>query len=93
MGGACAGRTTTVVLTAAEYERLRHPVPATTLYDLPAAEADDEEFDVSRGAVLRSWLRDELLPGWNGRIRPVDQRVTQREAELQVPAPELEADR
>lgn len=42
------GRTTTVVLSAAEYERLRHPVPATTLYDLLAAEADDVELDVSR---------------------------------------------
>lgn len=42
------GRTTTVVLSAAEYERLRHPRTATTLHDLLAAEAGDVELDVSR---------------------------------------------
>lgn len=48
------GRTTTVVLSVAQYERLRHPRPAATLYDLLAAEADDVELDIARDRSVGS---------------------------------------
>lgn len=63
-----------------------------TVGEVTAGVLSKERKDPAAGAVLRSWLRDELLPGWNGRILPVDQMVAQREAELQVPDPKPEAD-
>ncbi|WP_280458665.1 MULTISPECIES: type II toxin-antitoxin system VapC family toxin [Nocardia] len=63
-----------------------------TVGEVTAGVLSKERKDPAAGAVLRSWLRDDLLPAWNGRILPVDQRVAQREAELQVPDPKPKAD-
>jgi predicted nucleic acid-binding protein len=43
--------------------------------------------DVSKGAMLRSWMVDHVLPAFAGRILPVDGPVAQRCAALHVPDP------
>jgi predicted nucleic acid-binding protein len=46
-----------------------------------------ERRDAIQGAILRAWLRDQLLPAFAGRILPVDTAVALRAAQLQVPDP------
>jgi toxin FitB len=46
-----------------------------------------ERRDRSRGAILRSWMEDHVLPTFYGRILPVDTPVAQRCAALHVPSP------
>jgi toxin FitB len=46
-----------------------------------------ERRDALQGAVLRVWLRDQLLPSFAGRVLPVDTAVALRAARLQVPDP------
>jgi predicted nucleic acid-binding protein len=41
--------------------------------------------DVAQGAVLRAWVDEKILPGFDGRILPVDTAVARRCAQLQVP--------
>jgi hypothetical protein len=46
-----------------------------------------ERRDESQGAMLRSWLKDRVLPAFTGRILPVDSAVALRCAALHVPNP------
>jgi hypothetical protein len=46
-----------------------------------------ERRDASQGAMLRSWLDDQVLPAFAGRILPVDASVALRCAALHVPSP------
>jgi len=46
-----------------------------------------ERRDPAQAAVLRSWVRDNVIPEFDGRILPVDLLVAQRCAMLQVPNP------
>lgn len=48
--------------------------------------------DTAQGAVLRSWIDDQILPRFEGRILPIDTAVAQRCARLQVPDPRAERD-
>jgi predicted nucleic acid-binding protein len=40
--------------------------------------------NASQGAVLRAWLENKILPGFKGRILPVDVDVARRCADLHV---------
>lgn len=51
-----------------------------------------ERKDATQGAVLRSWLDNQVLPRFEGRILPVDTTVAQRCAHLHVPDPRSERD-
>ncbi|RRW40392.1 type II toxin-antitoxin system VapC family toxin [Pseudomonas luteola] len=51
-----------------------------------------ERRDPIQGAVLRSWLEQHVLPGFAGRILPVDTAVAIRCARLHVPDPRSERD-
>jgi len=48
--------------------------------------------DAAQGAVLRSWIDDQLLPRFEARILAVDTAVAQRYARLHVPDPRAERD-
>ena len=48
--------------------------------------------DAARGAVLRAWIDDQVLPRFDGRILAVDTAVAQRCARLHVPDPRAERD-
>ena len=46
-----------------------------------------ERKDARQGAIFRSWLQNQILPDFDGRILPVDVFVAQRCAHLHVPNP------
>lgn len=48
--------------------------------------------DERKGAILSSWLKNRVLPEFNGRILPVDTDVALRCAALHVPDPKPERD-
>ncbi len=48
--------------------------------------------DKKQGAVLRSWVDDEILPRFEGRILSIDVDVTLQCAKLHVPDPQPERD-
>lgn len=48
--------------------------------------------DRGRGAVLRAWIDDQILPHFDGRILAVDVAVAQQCARLHVPDPRAERD-
>jgi toxin FitB len=51
-----------------------------------------ERRDPALGALLRSWMNGQVLPGFEGRILPVDAPVALRCASLHVPNPGPERD-
>ena len=48
--------------------------------------------DKKQGALLRTWVDDEILPRFEGRILPIDVAVTLQCAKLHVPDPQPERD-
>jgi predicted nucleic acid-binding protein len=48
--------------------------------------------DATQGAILRSWIDDQILPRFEDRILPIDTAVAQRCARLHVPDPRAERD-
>jgi predicted nucleic acid-binding protein len=48
--------------------------------------------DATQGAVLRTWIDDQLLARFEARILPVDTVVAQRCARLHIPDPRAERD-
>jgi len=46
-----------------------------------------ERRDATKGALLRSWLDNHVLPTFSDRILPVDTAVARRSAALHVPDP------
>ena len=51
-----------------------------------------ERRDAAQGAVLRTWIDDQILARFEGRILAIDTAVVQRCAELHVPNPRAERD-
>ena len=48
--------------------------------------------DAAQGAVLRSWIDEQILPRFEARILAVDTAVAQRCARLHVPDPRADRD-
>jgi predicted nucleic acid-binding protein len=48
--------------------------------------------DAAQGAVLRTWIDDQILPRFEGRILAVDTTVARRCARLHVPDPRADRD-
>jgi predicted nucleic acid-binding protein len=48
--------------------------------------------DAAQGAILRSWIDEQILPRFEGRILPIDTTVAQRCARLHVPDPRAQRD-
>ncbi|MBR1133987.1 type II toxin-antitoxin system VapC family toxin [Bradyrhizobium iriomotense] len=51
-----------------------------------------ERKDAAQGAVLRSWINNQILARFEGRILAIDTSVAQRCAQLHVPNPRAERD-
>lgn len=74
-------------------------VPATNLFlsvisilELEIGTLSIERRDLKQGAVLRSWIEDNVLPSFAGRILPVDIPIALRCASLHVPDPRSRRD-
>lgn len=65
---------------------------AITVLELEIGALSIERKDRAQGLVLRSWLDNQVLPRFDGRILPVDTAVAQRCAQLHVPDPRAERD-
>lgn len=63
-------------------------VSAITIHELEIGVLLAERRDPPRGAVLRAWLDNHVLPAFAGRILPIDTAVAQRSARLHVPDPQ-----
>ena len=46
-----------------------------------------ERRDPSKGALLRAWLDEHVLPTFSDRILPIDTKVARRSAALHIPDP------
>ena len=60
-------------------------VSAITIMELELGVLSMERKDATQGAILRSWLEQQVLPEFSGRTLPVDTAVAQRCARLHVP--------
>lgn len=67
-------------------------ISAITVLELETGVLLAERRDPPQGALLRAWLDGHVLPGFAGRILPVDGAVAQRCARLHVPDPRAERD-
>lgn len=73
------------------------PVSATflsvvTILEIELGALAVERRDKAQGRVLRSWIDEQILPRFEGRILPVDTAVALRCARLHVPDPRAERD-
>src|SRR5665213_645437 len=62
-------------------------VSTITVHELAIGVLRVERRDAEQGAVLRTWLDNQVLPAFAGRILPVDTAVALRSARLHVPDP------
>jgi len=60
-------------------------VSAITLMELELGVLSIERKDATQGAMLRSWLEQQVLPEFSGRTLSIDTAVAQRCARLHVP--------
>ncbi len=60
-------------------------VSAITIMELELGVLSIERRDATQGAMLRSWLEQQVLPEFSGRTLPIDTAVAQRCARLHVP--------
>ena len=60
-------------------------VSAITIMELELGVLSIERKNPAQGALLRSWLEQQVLPEFSGRTLPVDTAVAQRCARLHVP--------
>jgi toxin FitB len=67
-------------------------VSAITIMELELGVLSIERKDVAQGAMLRSWLEQQVLPEFSGRTLPIDTAVAQRCARLHVPDKRSERD-
>jgi len=63
-----------------------------TLMELEIGVLRIERRDATQGALLRTWLTQQVRPGFRGRALPVDEEVASRCAQLHVPDPRPERD-
>jgi len=67
-------------------------VSAITIMELELGVLSIERKDATQGAMLRSWLEQQVLPEFARRTLPVDTAVAQRCARLHVPDKRSERD-
>lgn len=59
-------------------------VSAITIMELELGVLSIERKDATQGAILRSWLEQQVSPEFSGRTLPVDTAVAQRCARLHI---------
>lgn len=62
-------------------------VSVITIQELEIGTLLAERKDAHKGALLRAWLNQHVMPAFAGRILPVDTAVAQRSATLHIPEP------
>jgi predicted nucleic acid-binding protein len=67
-------------------------ISAITLLELELGVLSAERKDNAKGQILRTWLDDQVLPNFEGRVLPVDAAVALRCARLHVPDRRAERD-
>ena len=67
-------------------------VSVITILELETGVLLVERRDPPQGALLRSWLDNQVLPAFNNRVLSIDVSVAQRCARLHVPDPRAERD-
>jgi predicted nucleic acid-binding protein len=77
-------------LWAEEAQPEKHSVSAATIMELEVGVLLMERLDRAQGAMLRRWIRDQVISAFGERILPVDLAVAQRCAALHVPNPRPE---
>ncbi len=60
-------------------------ISAISIMELELGVLSMERKDAAQGAMLRTWLEQQVLPEFSGRTLPVDTAVAQRCARLHVP--------
>lgn len=65
---------------------------AITIFEIELGTLQIARRDTARGTILRSWIDDQILPRFEGRILPIDTAVAQRCARLHVPDPRAQRD-
>jgi len=65
---------------------------AITILEIEFGVVSIERRDNLQGRILRSWLDEQILPRFEGRILPIDTAIAQRCARLHVPDPRAERD-
>lgn len=65
----------------------RQFVSAITIHEIEHGVLLAERSDPAKGAVLRTWLDDSVVPAFAERILPVDTEVARHAASLHVPDP------
>ena len=63
-----------------------------TLMELETGVLLVQRRDPAQGALLRAWMNEQVIPGFAGRVLPVDEAVALRCAALHVPDPRPERD-
>lgn len=62
-------------------------VSVITIQELEIGTLLAERKDAHKGAILRAWMNQHVMPAFAGRILPVDTAVAQRSATLHIPEP------
>ena len=65
---------------------------AITVLELELGALLMERRDKAQGLVLRSWIDEQIMPRFEGRVLAIDAAVAQRCARLHVPNPRAERD-
>lgn len=65
---------------------------AITVLELELGALLIERKDKAQGLILRSWIDEQILPRFDGRILAIDTAVAQRCAKLHIPDPRAERD-
>jgi hypothetical protein len=63
-----------------------------TILELETGVLQVERRDAQQGALLRTWLDEQVLPAFAGRILPIDVIVARRCARMHVPDPRADRD-
>jgi toxin FitB len=67
-------------------------ISVVTIREIEAGVLLAERRDIAQGAMLRTWLEEQVLLTYAARILPVDLAVARRAAALHVPDPRPERD-
>lgn len=67
-------------------------ISAITLMELETGVLLVARRDAAQGTLLRAWMNEQVIPGFAGRVLPVDDAVALRCAALHVPDPRPERD-
>ena len=67
-------------------------ISAITILELEKGVLQVERKDAKQGLALRTWLEEQVIPTFSGKILAIDTKVAQKCARLHVPNPKSERD-